>query len=1052
MIPFVFAAALVAAASPSASPSATPSPVPTAKPVYQDMKWREIGPALPGGRASVVAGTAKDPNLYYAGAAGGGVWKTTDRGQTWQAVFEKEPVASIGYIAIDPNNEQTVWVGTGEGNPRNDVIPGGGVYESTDGGKSWKKMGLEKTRSITRLIIDPRNSNHIVVAALGDVFAPSADRGVYVTNDGGKSWKKTLYLSDRSGASDLAMDPKNPNVIFAGMWHFERKPWTTVSGGADDGLFKSTDGGSTWTKLTGHGLPEGTTGRYGLAIAPSDPNKVYALIESTAGVLWRSDDGGNNWTLVSKDTIVDQRPFYFSHVEVDPTDPNHVFGVSQLLVSSHDGGKTWHPVFNLPHGDLHDMWIAPNDPKRIAIAQDGGVSLSSNGGGSWFFARNLPIGEVYHVGVGQTGNPYWICGGWQDNNAWCGPSNSRNPSGLLNQDWINVNGGDGEWGIPDPLDPNIMWSDAQQGYVVVYNKHTRDGYLAIPYLGLTSQQFDLRTAKYRFNWDSPIAFAPWNGHIAWLGGNVVFQTTDRGRHWTTISPDLTLNEKQHQAPPGGPITHDVSSAENYNTILDIEGSTLHKGEIWVGTDDGQVQYTLDGGKHWRNVSPSAAGDHGAVETVAPSTTHDGTVYVSIDRHLLGDYKPHVLVTNDFGKTWRDIGKNLPDGTWYARSVRQDLHNSQIVYAGTETGMFISCDSGASWHDFKNNLPTVSVRDIRYQPAWDDMAIATHGRALYIMDDLRPLQSYGCQTPSQPFVIAPRTAYIYNLHSDDEGTYTDYAGENPAYGATFSYYQSKPGAQPPSLQIIDARGHVVRTISGMKEPSPFAPPAKPGASPQPKIPNGAGLQRFTWDFAADGPVKWNGAGKFFKGPDSGAQVPPGTYRYRMTVDGKAFSGSFVVKADPQTAFTQAELVQSYEYSNRAFAKFSSLDVGLNALDDVKAALEKAKTAAKAKNDTATSATIDAALAKRQALQDDLTANYQSFEDFIQRPGRLREDLQQLLQTGLVTPAALDLEKRTMAEYMQGRAAFDAYVTTLPSLNAALKAAGYGTVPVPKPLAP
>ncbi len=576
MIPVLFAVALAVAPSPSASPSASPSPAPTAKPVYQDMHWREIGPALPGGRTANVAGSAKNPNLYYVGAAGGGVWKTTDAGITWQPVFDKEPVASIGDVAIDPNNDQTVWVATGEGNPRNDVIPGAGIYKSTDGGKTWKLMGLEKTRSITRVLIDPRDSNHVIVAALGDVFAASADRGVFVTDDGGKTWTKTLYVSDRSGASDVAMNAKNPSVIFAGMWHFERKPWTTVSGGEDDGLYKSTDGGKTWARLTGHGLPDGTTGRIGLAIAPSDPNRVYALIESNKGILWRSDDGGNNWTMVSNETMVDQRPFYFSHITVDPTDPNHVFGVSMLLVASHDGGKTWRPVFSLPHGDVHDLWIAPNDPKRMAVAQDGGVTQSLNGGMTWYFSRNLPVGEVYHVGVAMTGNPYWVCGGWQDNNAWCGPSQSTDPSGVLNKDWINVNGGDGEWAVPDPLNTNIMWSDSQGASVIVYNKATRDGLGAQPYTALTGQQFDLRKAKYRFNWDSPIAFAPWDGHVAWVGGNVIFQSTDHGIHWTRISPDLTLNEKVHQAPPGGPITHDVSSAENYNTVLDIEGSSLHE--------------------------------------------------------------------------------------------------------------------------------------------------------------------------------------------------------------------------------------------------------------------------------------------------------------------------------------------------------------------------------------------------------------------------------------------------------------------------------------------
>ena len=1039
---------LLAAAVASASPSPSPTPVPTAKPVYQGMQWREIGPALPGGRTANVAGSTKDPNLYYVASAGGGVWKTTDGGETWTAVFDKESVASTSDVVIDPTDDNTVWVATGEGNPRNDVIPGAGVYKSTDGGKSFKKVGLEKTRTITRILIDSSDHNHVLVGALGDIYQPNEDRGVYATQDGGKTWTKTLYASDKTGVSDMAMDPKHPNVVYAGMWHFKRTPWTTESGSEDGGLFKSTDGGKNWKKLAGGGLPDGITGRIGLAIAPSDGNRVYALIESSQGILWRSDDGGNKWEMVSKDTLADQRPFYFSHVYVDPSDKDHLIALSAALATSHDGGKTWKAMQN-PHSDLHGMWIAPNDPKRMMIAEDGGVIRTLDGGGTWFFGRNLPVGEVYHVGVGLVGNPYWLCGGWQDNNAWCGPAFSTDPSGILNKNWINVNGGDGEWAVPDPLDKNWMWADAQGAFVQVYNRATRDGIPALPYFALAGANFDLRQAKYRFNWDSPIAFAPWDGHVAWVGGNVLFQTTDRGRSFTPISPDLTLNEKDHQAPPGGPITHDVSSAENYNTILDIEGSTLHKGEIWVGTDDGQVQYTVDGGKQWHNVTPPGVPDHGSVETVAPSTTRDGTVFVSIDRHLMGDYKPYVFVSNNFGKTWSDIGKNLPEGTWYARSVRQDLHNGNIVYAGTETGMYVSCNGGTSWADFKNDqLPTVAVRDIRFQPQWDDMIIATHGRALYVMDDLRPIQQYACSRPDQAFVIGPRVSYNYNLHGDDEGIYTDYAGNNPNFGATFWYYQPKPGAEAPKLEIMTTSGKVIHTFVGNKPENPFGPPPDPKASPKPVIANGAGLQQFTWDYAVDGPVKWNGAARIFKGPNEGPQVVPGTYRYRMTVDGKVFTGSFVVKPDPDSIFKQADYQTAFDYNMWFNDKLSQLDIGLNSLDDLKDSLEKARAAAQAKNDTASVASIDAALKSRQGLLDSLTADYQNFEDFILRPGKLREDLQN--GTGLVTPALTDLKNRVNAEFNQEKTLYDAYIASLPSVNDTLTKAGYASLKMPKPL--
>jgi photosystem II stability/assembly factor-like uncharacterized protein len=1031
-----------AIASVSPKPTASPSPSPTAKPPYKSMEWRELGPALPGGRVANVAGSAKNPNLYYAGSAGGGVWKSTDGGETWNAVFEKQDVASIGDVVIDPTNDQVVWVGTGEANPRNDVIPGDGIYKSTDGGATWTHLGLEKTRSISRIIVDPRNPDHVIVGALGDVFGPSDARGVYVTNDGGKTWSKTLYLSDQSGASDLSMDAHDSNIIFAGMWHFLRRPWTTNSGGDDDGLYKSIDGGKTWTKLTGHGLPGGTIGRIGVAVAPSDPKRVYALIESTAGILWRSDDGGDTWMMVTKDTLVNNRPFYFSHVVVDPSNANHVYGLSVVASFSKDGGKTFRPLFPPSHGDYHGMWIAPNDHTRIIVAEDGGVARSVDGGGTWFFGRNLPVGEVYHVGVGAIGNPYWVCGGWQDNNAWCGPAFSTDPSGVLNKHWIDATGGDGEWAIPDPADKDWLWADSQQGSLSVYNKRTRDTIPAQPYFATTEEQFNLSSAGYRFNWDSPIAFAPWNPHIAWLGGNVVFQTADRGRHWTRISPDLTLNEKSHQQPPGGPITHDVSSAENYNTILDIEGSTLHGGEIWVGTDDGQVQVTLDGGKHWKNVSPAGVPDHGAVETVAPSRINDGTVYASIDRHVMGDYKPYLFVTHNFGQSWTRITGGLPDNQ-YARSIRPDLRNRSIVYAGTETGMWISCDGGGSWHDFKNNLPTVSVRDIRFQSTWDDMVIATHGRALYIMDDMRPLQAAACSKPDAPFVLAPRDTYIYNQHGDDEGNYTDYAAANPPIGnVVVWFYLPVQGKEAPAIRFYDARGKLVRTVSGTHR-IPFGP-----SKDIPWIRNAAGLQKYAWDLSTDGPVKWNGAGDFFKGPDEGISVPPGRYTLRLTLAGKTYRQGFDIKPDPDSVFTQADYETAYAFSKRFQNEFSTIDTALNNLDDVKAALDKARTAASGKNDAATLKAIDDSIAARQTLQDSLSANYIGFEDFTQRSGRLREDLQGLMGAPLITPAIRSVGDKVDRAYTQRIGEYSAYIASLGSLNATLKKAGLTQVVIPK----
>ena len=1020
--------------------AAAPTPAPTAKPTpgpaFAKMQWRAVGPAASGGRIAAVAGSATDANLYYVGTAGGGVWKTTNGGQSWQPVFEDQKVSAIGAVAIDPNDNNTVWAGTGESNPRNDVSYGDGLYKSTDGGKTWSNVGLSGTRHISRIVIDPHNSNHVIAGALGDVFGSNENRGVYVTDDGGKTWSKTLYVSDRSGASDLAIDPQHSNIVYAGMWEFRREPWTFHSGG-EGGLYKSVDGGKTWTHLTGHGLPDGITGRIGLAVAPSNGNRVYAMIESDKGVLWRSDDAGANWSMINDDTLVVQRPFYFSRMEVDPKNPDHVWALSAALSSSRDGGKTFHMLPNGPHGDFHAMWIAPNDPKRLIIGEDGGQAITLDGGQSWFDMENMNIGEVYHVGLGND-NPYTICGGLQDNLAWCGASNSKDPTGIQNKDWFITAYGDGEWAIPDPLNADFLWSDWQNGSLVLYNRRTRDSWNIQPYFQSMQEQFDNAKSKYRFNWDSPLAFDPFDGHIAWFGGNVVFQTADRGFHWKAISPDLTRNEKSHQAPSGGPITKDVSGAEYSDTILDIEGSPLRKGEIWVGTDDGLVQLTRDGGKHWSNVTPPGVPDWGRVETVAPSATTPGVAYVNIDRHRSGDFKPYLFVTRDYGKHWASVTNGLP-ADQYVRSVRPDNHDAQLVYAGTENGMWISFDAGANWQNFKTNLPTVSVRDIRIQPQFDDLVIATHGRSMFVMDDIAALQQLRSAQKAEAMLFKPRDAYEYNLHGNDEGAYTGYAADNPPYGVIVDFYQKTAQKTAPKIEILDPHYHVIRTISGTH---------KVGGKEQPYVSNEPGLNRYVWDFTQDPPVKWEGAGSpFFKGLPQGLGVVPGRFYVRLTLASHSYTQPFTVKADPVTLATQAQFDQTEAFGKKYFRQFSVVDTMLDNLDTVKKQLDAASAAAKKSNDTALAAQVDAALKTRSALVSKLTADYKNFEDFIQRPGSLRENITAVLQglTVPVTPALAQLGGRVDREYADGVGAYNAYVRdTLPQVDAVLQKAGVKAV--------
>jgi photosystem II stability/assembly factor-like uncharacterized protein len=1028
-------------ASPSPSPSASPGPA------FANMPWRSIGPAAGGGRVTSVAGSASDMKLYYVGSAGGGVWKSANGGQTWDPVFDKEHAGAIGAVAIDPTNNQTVWVGTGESNPRNDVSYGDGVYKSTDGGDTWSNVGLKQTWGISRILVDPRDHDHVIVSAIGDPFNDSSQRGVYVTNDGGRTWKQALSVGPESGASDLAMNAQNPSIVYAGIWKFQRRPWTFVSGGDEDGVYKSTDGGETWTKLEGHGLPAAPIGRIGLAVAPSNGNRVYAVIESSAGVLWRSDDGGDNWQMVSKDSLVDARPFYFSHVEADPKNPDRVYAASFEMMLSTDGGKKFKSFADQVHGDFHAIWIAPNDPSRIILGEDGGYALTLDGGDNWFFSANLPIAQIYRVGLGND-NPYTVCVGLQDNNAWCGPSNSLDPSGIQNKNWIVTSGGDGIWGIPEPDDANWIWSDAQNGALTIYNRVTQDQWTAQPYLQTGRQSWVLAESKYRFHWESPIAFAPWRDAggqlIGWFGGNVVFQTVNRGRSWTVISPDLTRNIKSHQQPAGGPITNDVSGAEYTDTILDIEGSTLDRGEIWVGTDDGYVQLTRDGGKHWNNVTPQGAAESGRFETVAPSPLVRGTAYAIEDAHLLGDSAPYAYVTHDYGAHWTKIVGGLPAGQW-VRAIRPDIRDRDLLYLGTEEGIWISFDGGANWQSFSNDLPPVSVRDIRMQRDYDDLVIATHGRAVYIMDDMTPVQQLQQAVSRGSWLFTPRFAYEWTLHENDEGTYTNYAGDNPPAGVIITFYQKEAQKGTPSLQILDARGRVIRSVSGTH---------KVGGKDQPYITNKVGLNRYTWDFTVNGPVKWHGAAlDFLNGPDTGPGVVPGRYSVRMTIAGHTYVEYFSVRPDPRSQFTQAEYQQSFDEAMRQMQHLSQLDTILNNLDDVKKALDDATTSANKASNSALAAKLADAAAQRQKLFESLATNVRG--EGTEDETKLHEDLLGAFGAaqGLITPAVADLLARIDADYRAGVARYNAFVSNeMPGINAALQQAGMKSLTSVKTLSP
>ncbi len=1005
---------------------------------YANLSWRSIGPAVAGGRVAAVAGTPQDDQLYYLGSAGGGVWRSANGGATWEPVFEKEPVAAVGAIAIDPTNERVVWAGTGEANPRNDVSYGNGLYKTTDGGKTWRRIGLAGVWSISRIAIDPRDCAHVVVAAFGDPFKDSPDRGVYVTFDGGRTWAKSLYLSPSSGASDLAMNPKNPSVVYAGMWHFRRVPWTFTSGGPDGGLFKSTDGGRSWKKLVGNGLPSGYTGRIGLAIAPSRPDRVFALIEAKGGILWRSDDAGAHWTMTSDDTLVDQRPFYFTHIAVDPRDPSHVYAVSEMLSESKDGGRKFTEIAKGVHVDYHAIWIDPANPKRIIVGEDGGYALTTDLV-HWSFSRNLTIGQIYHVALSDE-NPYRVCVAFQDNGGFCGPENSLDDEGILDRHWVDVVGGDGVWTVPDPIDPRYVWSDLEDGALTIFDRQTEVSRFVRPYdpfPGSFLGPFDLRSVPYRFNWDSPIAFAPWDGRIGWFGANVLFQSSDRGETWRAISPDLTRNVKSHQAPSGGPLAKDVSGAEYSDTLLYIEGSSIDRGEIWVGTDDGYVQMTRDASTssgqaaHWQNVTPPGTPEYARIETAAPSPLIAGTAYVVADNHRMGDYAPYVYVTHDYGASWTKIVDGLP-ANQYVRTIRPDTRNPSLLYAGTETGMWISFDGGAHWQDFRLNLPAASVRDIRIQPQFDDLVIATHGRDAWILDDLGSLQQLGNAQRAGATLFAPRPAYEYHYHSNDLGIYTRFAGENPPKGAILDFYQNAPQANAPMLEVFDSAGRAIRTVKGTH---------KVKGKEESFVPNKAGINRYVWDFTEDPPTKWSGAAREeFQGPKTGPAVVPGTYTVRLTLGPTVLQQSLVVKGDPRDEWTPAQYQAGYAYAEKYARVYGKIDEALNNLDAIKKSLASA--AAAAPKNPFLAGQIAQAQQRWQPVFSGFTADYKNDEDSIQRPASLRESIPRTGFGGPQLPptaAQLDYARRFDAAYAAAADAYNGYVSSLASLQAALKAA-------------
>jgi photosystem II stability/assembly factor-like uncharacterized protein len=873
-----------AAAAPAPAAAPTPAAAPAAVELdsysFGGLEARAIGPAATGGRIAAIDAVAAEPLTVYIGAAGGGVWRSRDGGTTFRPVFD-EHTQSIGAIAVDPANPKTVWVGTGESWTRNSVSVGDGIYRSTDGGDHWERLGLEASERIARIQVDPADGNTVYACVTGHLWDDSEDRGVYKTRDAGKSWKRVLYVNPSTGCSDLAMDPQEPRILYAGMWQFRRYPWAFRSGGPGSGLYKSTDGGETWKPLT-QGLPAGQKGRIAVAVAPSRPSVVYALVESRNTALYRSDDTGLTWTEVNSSFNLQVRPFYFARIVVDPTDFNTIYKPGLVLTVSTDGGKSFSSPFagndfgSGPHGDMHALWVNPKNPHHMLLGTDGGVYMSTDRAHSWRFLKALPVSQLYEVSYDMA-QPYHVYGGLQDNGSWMAPS--RGVGGVSNKQWRNIGFGDGFYAVSDPADPDVVYVEYQGGHI------SRDTLS-------TGESKDLRPMpgtgepELRFNWNTPIALSPTHPGTVYLGAQYLFRSRDRGESWERISPDLTTNDprKQQQGTSGG-LTVDNSSAESYTTLFAIAESPRDANVIWVGTDDGNLQLTRDGGGSWSNVGRRVPGlPAGAwVSKIEAGHRDAATAFVTFDNHHNGDMKTYVYKTTDFGKSWRSLAG--PGAAGFAHVVREDLENPDLLFLGTELGLFISLDGGDHWARFAGNLPPVSVWDVAIQPRESDLIIATHGRGIYILDDLTPLRKLTREAlaadvallPSKPAAMV-LPAFEQDFPGDDE-----FVGTNPQEAASICYYLKKRHIFGElKVEVYDADGKLVSTLPGGKR---------------------RGINRVAWPMRRPGP-KLPPANSLVEQPFSflGPRVPAGSYTVKLIQGDQTYTGQVRLAPDPRSKAT------------------------------------------------------------------------------------------------------------------------------------------------------
>jgi len=1044
--------------------------------LFSGLRWRMIGPTR-GGRAITAVGVPGEPSTFYFGAVGGGVWKTTNAGETWTPIFDREPISSIGAIAVAPSDAKVIYVGSGEADMREAITYGNGMYKSTDAGGTWTRIGLEDTQQIGRVLIDPKNPDIVFVAALGHAYAPNSQRGVFRSTDGGQTWERVLYKDENTGAIDLAFDPRDARTIYAALWATRRPPWNVYppSYGPGSGLYKSTDGGNTWQQLAGHGLPSEGLGRMGIAVAPSEPDRVYLLVDAKQGGVYRTDDAGQNWTLTDSEARIWGRGWYFGGITVDPKNPDIVYVCNTSTYRSTDGGKSFDAIKGAPGGDdYHSLWIDPDDPRRMILLSDQGVVISVDGAKSWTSWYNQPTAQLYHV-VTDNRFPYWVYGAQQDSGA-VGVVSRSHWAGISFRDWRPVGaGGESMYIAPDPLDPNILYGGTFGSGVVRHNLTTGETQYIGPSLA--------HPGNYRSDWTMPVVISPRDPHELYFSTQILFRTKDAGQSWQVLSPDLTREN------PDAPPNLDAATAADVNpgdgkrrgVIFAIAPSPLRAGEIWVGTDDGLIQVTRDDGKTWHNVTPPELTPWSKIGILEVSRHDANTVYAAVDRHRLEDYRPHIYRTRDGGKAWQEIIAGIPAGS-FVNAVREDPARKGLLFAGTETGVFVSFNDGDQWQPLQLNLPNASVRDLVVHG--DDLVIGTFGRSIWILDDITPLRQLNSEVAgAEAWLFQPQTA-LRIRPSGFEGTPLPPEtpqGENPPNGAVIDYFLRSKPTGPVTLEISEAPtsgarpgrsaraagaglkpgatglGTPVRRYSRTDQP-PQIDPKKidiPASWIRPPISLTAepGMHRFVWDLHyATSVTARNPRAALFGEGGSGPWAPPGRYEVRLTANGHAYTQPLTLKLDPRVKAPEADLLKQFAMARTIDQEQAKLQGTIREADRLHESLRKVAGNLKAQPVLAGQA---------NALDDKLTAfigpspAYGGEVTLTAQP-TLRSvsaawaELDRAVESADVAPTvdareALEHDRQLTERVMSKWA--DLKARDLAGLNAALRQAGRGDLSVP-----